>query len=50
MRSLQMRSLLKVCVKIYYIRVCVCVCKGKKNVYLRFLLTKKTNEKPMVNN
>ena len=48
MRSLQMRSLLKVCVKIYYIRVCVC--KGKKNVYLRFLLTKKTNEKPMVNN
>ena len=49
MRSLQMRSLLKVCVKIYYIRVCVCV-KVKKKVYLRFLLTKKTNEKPMVNN
>ena len=36
------------CKDLLYTRVCVC--KGKKKVYLRFLLTKKTNEKPMVNN
>ena len=33
------RVFLKVCVKIHYIYMCMCVYKGKKNVYLRFLLT-----------